>query len=130
MLSKFPFGPTEGHLQQALFIELLHLAPTGTELYITSDSWDELPSLLGQRLTVLTENQYEQWVVALTPESRAFLMQQALHDDIQLTFVHFALKANQRDLFLSYDRMVVLELDPDFPEYERLVETYAPILML
>lgn len=81
-------------------------------------------------MTVLTENQYEQWVVALTLESRAFLVQQALHDDIQLTFVHFALKANQRDLFLSYDRMVALELDPDFPEYERLVETYAPILML
>lgn len=130
MLPKFHFEPTEGRLQQALFIELLHLAPTGTELYITSDSWEELPVLLGQRMTVLTENEYEQWVVALTPESCAFLVHQDLHDDIQLTFVHFALKANQRNLFLSYDRMVVLELDPDFPEYERLVETYAPILML
>lgn len=120
----------EERLQQALFVELLHLAPEGAELYITNDSWDELPALLGSRMQVVTENNYEDWIVALTLESRTFLVQQALHDDIQVKFVHFVIKANQRDLFISYDRMVSIELDPGFPDYERLVKTYAPVLML
>lgn len=119
----------EEHLQQALFVELLHLAPEGAELFITNDSWAELPALLGSRLRMVRENNYEDWIVALTPECRTFLGQQALHQDLHLTFVHFVIRANQRDLFTSYDRMVSIELDPHFPDYERLAKTYASILM-
>jgi hypothetical protein len=54
MLPDSPAEPTEEkRLQQALFVELLHLAPEGAELYITNDSWDELPALLGNRLRVV-----------------------------------------------------------------------------
>jgi hypothetical protein len=54
MLPDSPAEPTEEEcLQQALFVELLHLAPEGAELYITNDSWDELPALLGNRLRVV-----------------------------------------------------------------------------
>jgi hypothetical protein len=130
MLSDSPCEPTEEErLQQALFVELLHLAPKGAELYITNDSWEELPALLGNRLRVVRENNYNYWVVALTSESRTFLAQQALHYDIHVAFVHFTLKANQHDLFTSYDRMVAIALDPHFPEYERLVKVYTSILM-
>lgn len=120
----------EERLQQALFVELLHLAPEGAELYITNDSWEELPTLLGKRLRVVRENNYNYWVVTLTSESRMFLGQQALHYDIHIAFVHFTIKANQYDLFTSYDRMVSIALDPHFPDYERLVKVYASILML
>jgi hypothetical protein len=120
----------EERLQQALFVDLLHLAPEGAELYITNDSWDGLPALLGKRMRLVTRDNYEDWIVALTPESRTFLVQQALHDDIHLKFVHFVINANQRDLFTSYDRMVSIQLDPHFPDYDRLVKTYASILML
>ena len=119
----------EERLQQALFVELVYLAPEGAELFITNDSWDELPVLLGNRMRVVRENNYEDWIVALTPETRTFLGQQALHNDIHLTFVHFVIHANQRDLFTSYDRMVSIELDPHFPYYKRLVKSYASILM-
>lgn len=130
MLSDSPSEQTEEErLQRALFVELLHLAPEGAELFITNDSWDELPALLGNRMRRVRKNNYEDWIVALTPESRTFLVQQALHDDIQLTFVHFVIHANQRDLFTSYDRMASIELDPHFPEYERLVKAYASILV-
>jgi hypothetical protein len=120
----------EEHLQQALFVELLHLAPEGAELFITNDSWDKLPALLGSRMRIVRENNYEDWIVALTPECRIFLGQQALHQNIHLTFVHFVIHANQRDLFTSYDRMVSIELDPHFPAYERLAKSYASILMV
>ena len=130
MLPDSPSEPTEEErLQQALFVELLHLAPEGAELFITNDSWDELPTLLGNRMRVVRENNYEDWIVALTPESRTFLGQQALHHDIYLTFVHFVIHATQRDLFTSYDRMASIERDPHFPDYERLVKVYASILM-
>lgn len=130
MLPDSPSEPTEEErLQQALFVELLHLAPKGAELYITNDLWDELPTLLGNRLRVVRENNYNYWVVALTSESRTFLVQQALHYDMHVAFVHFTLKANQYDLFTSYDRMVAIELDPHFPDYERLLKVYASILM-
>jgi hypothetical protein len=68
-------------------------------------------------------------VIALTSESRTFLVQQALYYDIHVAFVHFTIKANQYDLFTSYDRMVAIELDPYFSDYERLVKVYASILM-
>ena len=130
MLLDSPSEQTEEErLQQALFVELLHLAPEGAELFITNDSWDELPTLLGNRMRVVRENNYEDWIVALTPESRTFLVQQALHNDIHLTFVHFVIHANQRDLFTSYDRMASIEIDPHFPDYERLVKVYTSILM-
>jgi hypothetical protein len=131
MLPDAPYEPTEEErLQQALFVELLHLAPRGSELYITHDSWEELPALLGNRLRVVRENNYNYWVVALTSESRTFLGQQALHYGIHLAFVHFTIKANQFDFFTSYDRMVAIALDSHFPDYERLVKVYASILML
>lgn len=120
----------EERLQQALFIDLLRLAPAGAALYITPDSWDKLPALLGSRLQVVVDQHYHDWVVVLTPESRAFLAHQALQNELHLKFVHFTLKAKEHDLFVSYDRMVVLELDASFPAYEQLVKTYASILML
>ena len=130
MLPDSPSEPTEEErLQQALFVELLHLAPEGAELFITNDSWAELPTLLGNRLRVVRENNYAYWVVALTSESRTFLGQQALHYDIHVAFVHFTIKANQCDLFTSYDRMVAIALDLHFPDYERLVKVYASILL-
>ena len=104
----------EERLLQALFVELMHLAPEGAELFITNDSWDELPTLLGNRMRIVRENNYEDWIIALTPESRTFLVKQALHNDIHLTFVHFAINVNKSDLFTSYDRMVLIELDPPF----------------
>lgn len=128
-----PISPSnqfeEEHLQQTLFVELLHLAPEEAELVITNDSWAELPTLLGSRLRIVRDNNYEDWVVALTPECRTFLGQQALHQDIHLTFVHFVIHANQRDLFTSYDRMGSIALDPHFPDYKRLAKAYASILM-
>ncbi len=130
MLPNSPFEQFEQErLQQALFVELLHLAPEGAELFITNDSWDELPALLGSRMRMVRDNNYEDWIVALTSECRTFLGQQAMHQDIHLTFVHFVIHANQRDLFTSYDRMASIELDPHFPDYERLVKVYASILM-
>jgi hypothetical protein len=126
-----PFKQTqEDHLQQALFVELLRLAPEGAKLYITSDSWEELPTLLGGRMTVVNENNYPYWVVALMPESRVFLEKQALQEDIHVKLVHFTITVSQHELVESYDRMATVTLHPDFPAYERLMATYAPILML
>jgi hypothetical protein len=130
MLPDSPCEPIEeDRLRQALYVEFLHLAPKRAELYITNDSWDELPALLGNRLRVVCENNCNYWVVALTSESRTFLVQQALHYDIHVAFVHFTIRANQYDLFTSYDRMVAIALGPHFPAYERLVKIYASILM-
>ena len=68
MLLDSPSEQTEEErLQQALFVELLHLAPEGAELFITNDSWDELPTLLGNRMRVVRENNYEDCLDAREP---------------------------------------------------------------
>jgi hypothetical protein len=112
-------------LEQALFVELIRLAPEGTELFITNDSWDGLPALLGDRMTKRVAENYEDWVVALTPDSRQFLADQALLDNIQGMFVHFYLLAQGQELVASYDRMCTVVLAPEFPEYGRLVTDYG-----
>lgn len=113
-------------LEQALFIEIIRLAPEGSALSITTDSWDELPRVFGERMIV----HEGEWMVTLTLESRDFIIQQALTDDIQATFVHFYIVTkNDQVIFTSYDRMVGLIIDPSFPECERLEDKYASILM-
>lgn len=112
-------------LEQVLFIELIRLAPEGTELFITNDSWDGLPALLGDRMTRRVADNYEDWIVALTPDSRRFLVDQALLDNIQGAFVHFSLLAQGQELVASYDRMCTVVLAPEFPEYGRLVAYYS-----
>ena len=129
MITESPDQTEEERLQQSLFIDLLSLAPEGAELYITNDSWDELPSILGNWLRVVREDNYNYWVVTLTPESRMFLVQQTLHSNIHIAFVHFTIKANQHEFFVSHDRMVSISLAPSFPDYERLGRKYASILM-
>jgi hypothetical protein len=76
MLLGCPSEQTEEEgLWPALFIELLHLAPEGAELFITNDPWDELPALLRNRMRMVRENNCEDRIVALTPVSRTFLGQ-------------------------------------------------------
>jgi hypothetical protein len=115
----------QARLEQAFFIEVIQLAPKGTDLVITSDSWDGLPLLFGERMTRPTESNHEEWVVALTPENREFVMQQALYDDLYISFVHFYLVANHRELLASYDRMACLILDPGFPKYHHILARYS-----
>ncbi|HEX8659954.1 MAG TPA: hypothetical protein VF690_20595 [Hymenobacter sp.] len=112
-------------LEQALFIELIRLAPEGTELYITNDSWDGLPALLGTRMKRRVAENYEDWVIALTPDSRQFLVDKALLDNVQGTFVHFSLLSQSQELVASYDRMYTVVLAPEFPEHGRLVADYG-----
>lgn len=115
----------EERLQRGLFIDAIRLAPAGAELLISSDSWDQLPSILGERMSARPAR----WVVALTPENRAFLVQEALDNDIQGTFVHFYIVAQGAELLASYDRMVALTLDKNFPSYEALQKKYVAILL-
>lgn len=120
-----PDTPLE-ELEQALFIEIIRLAPEGSALSVTTDSWEELPRVFGKRMVIKTG----EWLVPLTLESRDFIVQQALADDIQVTFVHFYIVAeNDQIIFTSYDRMVGLIIDPSFPECEILEDKYASILM-
>lgn len=68
---------------------------------------------------------YEVWVVALTPDSRQFLTDQALLDNVQGTFVHFSIMVQGQELVASYDRMCTVVLAPEFPEYGRLAADYG-----
>ena len=121
-----PEHSEQEQLEQALFIEIIRLAPEGSSLSITTDSWDELPRVFGKRMVV----EEGEWMVPLTPESRDFIVQEALADDIQVKFVHFYIVAeNDQNIFESYDRMVGLIIDPSFPNCERLEDKYASILM-
>ena len=113
-------------LEQALFIEIIRLAPEGSALSITTDSWDELPRIFGKRMVV----EKGEWLVPLTAESRDFIVQQALADDIQATFVHFYIVAeNDQNIFESYDRMCSIFMEANFSEYERLEKEYISPLM-
>lgn len=113
----------EERLQQALFIDLIRLAPEGAELLITRDSWQGIPNLLGPRLAIKESD----WVVALTPSTREFLVQQAHSHNFQTTMVHFYIHHQGRDVVTSYDCMCGMLLDPAFPDYARIITEYAPL---
>lgn len=115
----------EYRLEREFFIDLILLAPEGAQLHITSDSWDGIPNLLGERMT---EREGE-WVVALAPENRDFLVQEALADDLQIKFVHFYFMYKGVELVASYDRMCGLNIDGSFPSYELLKEKYPSLVM-
>jgi hypothetical protein len=61
----------EESLRQALFIDIIRLAPEGAELVITTDSWEDLPSVFGELMNV----KKGEWVVILTQSAREFLVQ-------------------------------------------------------
>lgn len=113
----------EERLQQALFIDLISLAPEGAELLITPDSWPGIPDLLGQRLAIEDGT----WVVALTPSTREFLVQQARSRNFQTTMVHFYIRHQGRDVVTSYDCMCGMLLNPVFSDYARIISEYAPL---
>ncbi|RZK29969.1 MAG: hypothetical protein EOO61_19915 [Hymenobacter sp.] len=113
----------EERLRQALFIDLIRLAPEGAELLITQDSWQSIPDLLGQRLAI----EEGMWVVALTPPTREFLVQQAHSRNFQTTMVHFYIRHQGRDIVTSYDCMCGMLLDPTFSDYERIITEYTPL---
>lgn len=111
----------EERLQQALFTDLIRLAPEGAELLITPDLWSGIPDLLGQQLVV----REGMWVVALSPTTREFLVQQASTDNFQTKMVHFYISDKDRDVVTSYDGMCGMILDPKFPDYPRIITEYA-----
>jgi hypothetical protein len=113
----------EERLQQALFTEIIRLAPEGAELLITPDSWPGIPGLLEQRLVV----QESMWVVALVPTTREFLVQQAHTDNFQTKMVHFYISDKGRDVVTSYDGMCGMILEPTFPDYPRIITEYAAL---
>jgi hypothetical protein len=119
--------PDDEQLEQALFIDLIRAAPPDTALVITSDSWNGLPGLFGERLVKVVEDNSEEWLVALTPPHREFLIAQALEDEVYAKFVHFFLVQADKELVTSYDRMACVIIDPTFPEYQRLVAEYAAL---
>jgi hypothetical protein len=110
-------------LEQALFIDIVRLAPEGTDLVITTDSWRGLPSLFGDYMAV----REGEWVVALKPAAREFLVQQALSDNIQTKFVHFFIVENGTEILTSYDGMCGMKLETKFPDYERVIAEYASL---
>jgi hypothetical protein len=124
-MDKLLDGAEYDQLEQALFIDLIRSAPLGTDLVITPDSWDGLPGLFGERLTKVVEGNSEEWVVALTPEHRDFLVAQALQDEVYAKFVHFYIVEAGKEIVTSYDRMACLILDPKFPDYRCIVAEYA-----
>ena len=113
----------EEHLRRALFIDLIRLAPEGAELLISRDSFSGIPDLLGPRLAIEPSD----WVVALTPSTREFLVQQAHSRNFQTTMVHFYIRHQERDVVTSYDCMCGLLIDPAFPDYARIITEYAPL---
>lgn len=113
----------EERLTQALFIDIIRLAPEGAELVITSDSWDGLPSVFGELMDV----KKGEWVVTLTLLAREFLVQQAYSDNVQTKFVHFYIVENNMELVKSYDAMCSIVIEPDFPNCEKLKEEYAAL---
>ena len=113
----------EERLQQALFTDIIRLAPEGAELLITPDSWTGIPGLLGQRLIV----REGMWVVALAPTTRKFLVQQARTDNFQTKMVHFYISDKGQDVVTSYDGMCGMILEPTFPDYPRLIAEYAAL---
>lgn len=116
----------EYRLQREFFIDAILLAPAKTHLHITSDSWEGIPSLLGKRMT---EREGE-WVVALRPENKDFLVQEALADNLQSKFVHFSLLHEGTEILASYDGMCTVILDESFPSYPLLKERHASFLRL
>jgi hypothetical protein len=126
-MDKLLEGPEYDQLEQALVIDLIRSAPQGTDLVITPDSWDGLPGLFGERLTKVVAGNNEEWVVPLTPQNREFLVAKALEDEVYVKFVHFYIVAAGKEIVTSYDRMACLILDPNFPDYPRIVAEYAPL---
>jgi hypothetical protein len=116
----------EYRLQREFFIDIILLAPAKAHLHITSDSWDGIPDLLGKRMT----ERKDEWVVALGPENKDFLVQEALADNLQSKFVHFFILQEGTEIVTSYDRMCMVILDESFPGYQLLSEKHASFLSL
>ncbi|RZL09065.1 MAG: hypothetical protein EOO62_14425 [Hymenobacter sp.] len=110
-------------LERGLFIDIILLAPATSELVITADSWQGTPDLLGERLIVRNA----EWVVPLLAESREFLQQQALLNDLQTMFVHFYIVENGMEIFSSFDRMCSIVIEDSFPESQQLKLRYATL---
>lgn len=110
-------------LKQALFIDLIGLAPEGADLIISTDSWSGLPGLLGQRLV----EREDRWVVPLIPSTRAFLVQQALADNLQTMLVHFYIHVKDTGILTYYDAMCGIKLEQTFPDYQRIITEYASL---
>ena len=110
-----------------MFLDLIRSAPPGTDLVITPDSRDGLPGLFGERLTKVVEGNREEWVVALTSQNRDFLVAQVLEKEVYACFAHFYIVAAGKEIVTSYDRMACLILEPNFPDYRRIVAEYAAL---
>jgi hypothetical protein len=120
-----PHTPSE-QLEQALFIEVIRLAPEGSALSITTDSWQDLPRIFGKHIII---NESE-WLVPLSPENRNFLMEKALSQNVQTQFVHFYIVTETDEIILSsYDGMCSIFMEANFPEYKRLEKEYVSPLM-
>jgi hypothetical protein len=115
----------EYRLQREFFVDVILLTPDEAHLHVTSDSWHGLPSLFGKRMV---EREGE-WIIALGPENKAFLVQEALADNLQSKFVHFFLLYEGVEILSSYDGMCTLILDERFPSCKLLQEKYAVLLM-
>jgi hypothetical protein len=116
----------EYRLQREFFIDVILLSPAETHLHITSDSWDGIPALLGNRMT---EREGE-WVVALSAENKDFLVKEAVFDDLQSKFVHFFLLHEGTEIVTSYDGMCMVILAESFPSYQFLRDKHASFLRL
>ena len=120
-----PHTPSE-QLEQALFIEVIRLAPEGSALSITTDSWQDLPRIFGKHI-VIKEGE---WLVPLSQENRDFLVEKALSQNVQIQFVHFHIVTETDEIiFSSYDGMCSIFMEANFPEYERLEREYVSPLM-
>jgi len=116
----------EYKLQREFFIDVILLAPAEAQLHITSDSWQEIPSLLGKRMI----ERDGEWIVVLRPENKDFLVQEALTNNLQSKFVHFFLLHEGTEIVASYDGMCMVILDKRFPSYSLLKERHDSFLSL
>lgn len=68
-----------------------------------------------------------EWVVSLVAESREFLIQQAVLDNLQTKFVHFYIVEDGSAVFSSFDGMCSIVVEDGFPESQQIKRRYAKL---
>ena len=104
--------------ETALLCDVIRAVPNGSRWYITPDSWERIPAVLGSLIAVVTkpETNYEHWVVVLSAETKEAVLRKIVGHELAEKIVHMDIESPEGTvLFRSWDRMCSINVT-DMPD--------------
>ena len=101
-----------------LLYDVIRAVPNGSRWYITPDSWERIPAVLGPLLEVITQpaTNYGYWVVMLSAETKEAVIRKIVGHELAEKIVHMDIESPEGTvLFRSWDGMCSIDV-ADMPD--------------